>query len=149
MARKELAYGILWLFFGGCMANTPVSPPAPPPPNSVAECKAIISDPFQPDDYVVRAIESIRRYPAEEVQPKFWSDIANSGLYTSAHRRWAVLQLFDRYTQAHWTLAEFGALLASPTWLRQDEIVYGSSEIGAGKGAGFPTDLHRGESMLV
>lgn len=138
---------VLTQLLAGCTATTPVPPPASPPLIPLAKCEAMISNPLRGPD--LRAIESIRRYPIEEVPPQFWSDIANSGLYSSEHRRWAVLQLFDRYAQPQWTLKEFGNLLASPTWLRQEEITY--MDIPSGGAGGFPNlpfDIARGQSLI-
>ena len=109
----------------------------------------MISDPQTPDGYVRSAISSIRRYPTDEVPSQFWSDIANSGLYTIAQRRWAVLQLIDRYAQPQWTLRELGNLLASPTWLRQEEITYiDVPTTGAVPAPSFPTDLEPTDSLI-
>jgi hypothetical protein len=59
--------------------------------------------------------------------------------------------LFDRYAQLQWTLKQIGNLLASPTWLKQEEITYMDiPRVGPGTGPNYPTDVDpkRGESLI-
>jgi hypothetical protein len=120
-----------------------------------ADSRAILQDPLRSDSDAFEAIELIRRFPVAIEKPQFWSDIADSGAYTDARRRWAVLQLFDRYLTPQSTIKDFGKLLGSPTWLKQDQIVYleipKSGNVArpfVAPGPHFPADLDPGDSLV-
>jgi len=149
MVSTRLAIGFLSAVIAGCGADMRESQPSSRPPAQLADCRSVIQDPKRSDDDVFYAIEAVRSYSAGNIPARFWSDIANNSVYTDARRRWAVLQLFDRYLQPHWTLREFGKLLAAPKWLRQDQIVYiDVPKGGTGGPLPFPIDLDRGDSMV-
>jgi hypothetical protein len=80
---------------------------------------AVIRDPLASPAQVRAAAAALG--PARE-PPELWASIANDETYPPEHRRACLFVLFRRHVRPGMPLWRIGEMLASPTWLREENV---------------------------
>jgi hypothetical protein len=81
-----------------------------------------VADPETKESEVLRLIEENRSKTPNEGESKLWALVANSEKFPELRRRRAILQLFDRHVRPGLTVGHLSRLLASPMWLKRENI---------------------------
>lgn len=81
---------------------------------------ATICDEDTTPEQLIFAIENLG--PRYE-DPTFWSDIADSNVYSTTHRRHCIFQLFYRHIQPGIKLSIVSDILRTPLWIKKNNIV--------------------------
>lgn len=66
---------------------------------------------------VLDAMISVRRMAPSPDELRMWNEVANDASYPTYRRRWALLQIFERYIPPNSTLGELCKILTPSSWL--------------------------------